>query len=95
MNTATFIKDIEKWRGHASLYKLDPPMKDFEGEKAYEHVIVSAVVAPMSGPETYIFPAKPNGEVIDFGELPGSQRDTMSHDCVLQDAGYTVVRAAA
>lgn len=39
-------------------------------------------------PETYIFPSNDTGEILDFGELSGSQRETLSHQKVLNDLGY-------
>ena len=54
-------------------------------------MIASAVVAHYSGPETYLFPATPDGKVAEWGELPGSQRGTMSHEQVFAELGYEVV----
>lgn len=87
MATATKVKSVSGWTGQAALYKLDPP---YEGE---DHVIVSATVAPFTGGETYIFSATPEGEVKDWGAMPGSLRGTLSHAEVLESAGYEVVRA--
>lgn len=42
------------------------------------HYVVSAVVVPFSGPETYVFPGDGNGEITDFGEIVGL-RGTLSH----------------
>lgn len=42
------------------------------------YYVVSAVVVPFSGPETYIFPGDQNGEITDFGEIVGL-RGTLSH----------------
>ena len=78
----------------------DDPVKEYEivsavvaddPVKEYEYVIVSAVVADYSGAETYIFPADAEGNAESMFELPGSQRGTLSHVKVLNDAGYTVV----
>jgi len=47
----------------------------------------------MSGPETYIFPAKKSGdifEVADWGELNGSYRGGFDHAEALKGAGYEV-----
>jgi len=81
---AKLIKKIEGWTGDASLYHLDPPL----GE--HEYVIVSATIAPYSGPETYIFPATKDGEVIDYGELEGSFRGSLNHKTALKNAGYSL-----
>lgn len=94
MKTATKIRDIEGWRGRASLYKLDPPIEDEpwgdEPKKSFGHVVVSATIAMFSGPETYIFGAGEDGEVISWSELPGSYRGGLSHAEALQGAGYSV-----
>lgn len=91
--TATFVKDLSnKFTGRAFLFKISPPMKSWS-EKKFEYwryVVVSAVVAPFSGPETYIFPADKEGNVDCWLELDGSQRGTMSHREVLEDLGYVV-----
>lgn len=86
MNTATHIRDLTSWNGRAALYRMNPP---YEG---HEHVIVSAVNVPLSGPETYIFPADLNG-IISWSELSGSQRGTLSRAAVLRDIGYNVKEA--
>lgn len=43
-----------------------------------EFYIVSAVVVPYSGPETYVFPADRHGKITDFGEIVGL-RGTLNH----------------
>jgi hypothetical protein len=78
------------------LYKLDPPISepDWEDEDVinqHEYVVVSAVVACIGGPETYIFPADENGEITDWGELKGSFQGALDHELALANAGYTVV----
>lgn len=93
MNTATKIRKAKNMSGDASLYKLSEPL---EGN---EYVIVSAVNLEVSlgmilpewqKTETYIFPADEDGEVIDWSELPGSQKGTLDHADALRDAGYEV-----
>lgn len=96
MKKAYFVRDIAEWRSDAKLYRLSEPMADYKWHdddpvKEYEYVIVSAVVADYSGAETYIFPADAEGNAESMLELPGSQRGTLSHVKVLNDAGYTVV----
>lgn len=91
--TATLIKDkLEGFRGHAALYRLTPPIKD------YEYVIASAVTTMQfggDGPETYLFPATAEGEIVNFGELPGSMKGTLSHAEALLNAGYSLAKAEA
>lgn len=94
-NTAELVRSLEGWRGNARLYRVSPPMKygydygdgdDRRGET--EYVIVSAVVAMFSGPETYIFPAREDGSAIDMLELDGSYRGGLDHEAALRRAGY-------
>jgi len=82
MNTYKFERDIVGWQGIAKLYSVDPPLGGFT------HVIVSAVVAPFSGPETYIFGCDADGANVDYSELDGSYRGGLDHATALLNAGY-------
>jgi hypothetical protein len=93
--TATYIKDMAGFTGTAKLYKLSEKvpygslfdeLDTPEGET--EFVVVSACHAIFSGPETYIFPANEEGEVINWGELPGSYRGDLNHDAALIKMGF-------
>jgi hypothetical protein len=84
MKTATLIKKLTGFEGDSRLYKLSEPLENFE------HVVVSAVYAMMSGPETYIFGANKKGEIQNWGELEGSFRGSLNHREALEGAGYTV-----
>jgi hypothetical protein len=90
--TATFIKDLNGFSGHASLYKLSEPVGyGWDGEKGKtEFVVVSAANVMFSGNETYIFPADEKGEVTDWGEMPGSYRGGLSHEEAISNAGWTL-----
>lgn len=95
--TATFIRDVSaqnKARGEQRLYLVSPPMVaakwDDSETTEYPYVIVSAVDVIFSGPETYIFPATPGGEIADWGELAGSFKGALDHEEALTNAGYTV-----
>lgn len=90
--TAQFIKDLSGFRGDAKRYKVTPRVKIAEG-KSVSHVVVSAVIAMFSGPETYIFPADRDGEVVSWGEMEGSYRGGLDHEQALQNAGYRLVKA--
>lgn len=90
MKEATLVKRLTGNRGDQHLWRCKPPMKNYEG-KEYEYVITSAAVAMFTGPETYIFPSDKNGEVTDWGELPGSMRGVMDGNAAIRSAGYTVV----
>ena len=86
--TATFVEEMDDGK---ELYHMEPPLADYSEENTHEFVIVSAVVAMFSGPETYIFPADVSGEITDWGELPGSFKGELSVKTALENAGYTVV----
>jgi hypothetical protein len=92
------------FRGHAVHFKVDPPMSqcrwnydtDEEIVTPHEYIIVSAVQdVPFSssGPETYIFPANAAGEIVDWGELPGSTRGYADVERVLRNEGYEITWA--
>jgi len=91
MNTAVFVKDVEReTRGDQRVYQLDPPLE------GHEFVVVSAVELPASvhrlgqSCETYIFPSD-GEEVIEYMDLPGSIKNTMDHEEALKEAGYEIV----
>lgn len=92
--TATKVKAITGWRGDAALYRLDPPLGacgwEDEPTDGHEYVVVSSVNAMFSGPETFIFPAHPDGNVTDFAELDGSYQGGLDHEAALNGAGYEV-----
>ena len=89
--------DLDGWFGQAHVYEMDPPMQygDSDQNAFTFYVIVSAVVAPYTGPETYIFPAEKHGDVfktINYRELEGSFRGALDHEAALNNAGYEVTR---
>ena len=82
---ATLIKDnLPDFQGHAALYRMNPP---HEGN---EFVIASAINALYTGPETHLFPADADGQVIDWMEMEGSYRGGLSHARALEGAGYSI-----
>ena len=92
MKTAKFIRDLEEWIGDARLYKLSEAIP-YEGlgdwpDSTTEFVVVSAVVVPYGGPETYIFPALEDGQVMNHLELEGSFQGSLDHNKALLGAGY-------
>ncbi|MEK9810294.1 MAG: hypothetical protein VW362_07580, partial [Candidatus Nanopelagicales bacterium] len=50
-----------------------------EIDRTTRYVVTSATVAPFSGPETYIFPSDSEGNIVNFGELPGSFMGGLDH----------------
>ncbi len=97
-STAQFIKRIEKSPEAAqALYRLNPPIvqtgynEDGEYVSTHEYVVVSSIVAPYSGPETYIFAADETGKIVEWMELEGSFRGEPDHGRALRNAGYTTI----
>src|SRR5574339_1273772 len=99
---AKLIEPIQGWRGEAYLWKVTPPMEYHETEldeyggyndvkHDVEYVISSGVESTWDNglPEVYIFPADEHGEVLSWGELPGSQQGTLDHEVVFRNQGYT------
>lgn len=82
MKATLLSNNIEGFRGHASHWKLDPPLD------GHEYVIVSAVDAFMSGPETYIFPSTEEPLIANWVELEGSERGYKDNERVLRQLGY-------
>lgn len=54
-------------------------------------VVVSAVCAMFTGPETYIFEADAGGDITSWTELPGSFRGGLDHAEALRGYGYEIV----
>lgn len=95
---ARLVKEnIGRWTGEASVYRCEPPMRNWQEcdedsqAEEYEYVVVSTTNVPMSGWETYIFGSDEEGTVLNWCELPGSQRGGVSHSKALRDAGYQLV----
>lgn len=84
METATKVRDLHNFTGMAALYKLSKPLE------GYDYVVVSATRVYVQV-ETYIFPSNENGEVVDWGELPGSMREVYNHATALKNAGYEYI----
>lgn len=97
MGKATFVRQLgpsANFRGDARLFKLDPPLpyKEWMSEpkqRLAEYVIVSAVEVG-GEPETYIFPADTEGQVLDWAELAGSFQGDLDHTRALKGAGYDI-----
>jgi len=92
--TATFLRQLDTFAGDARLYELSSEIGyaiDWETEEPTAHtrfVAVSAVDVLYSGIETYIFPADADGHVLNWLELDGSQKGTLSHGIAIRDAGW-------
>lgn len=104
--TATFVARKDG-NGEGRVYRCVPPMPahDYGAEDGHgrsdctgarpcfltEYVWVSAAHVVFSGPETYIFPCNAEGEVTNWGELPGSFKGDLDHEEALRGAGYEVI----
>ncbi len=94
---AIFIKDtmdncelLPGQKLYQALYKMEP---SYEGN---DYIIISASDTTKSPfdkvYETYLFSADSSGEIIDWTELRGSQSGVYSHEKVLTDIGYRLIR---
>jgi len=75
MRKAQFIKDLSGFTGTAKLWRIFD-----DGDKV--HYIISSATKVWfedSRPETYLFPSDASGNVTDWLELPGSEKDTLDH----------------
>jgi hypothetical protein len=72
------IRKLDGFTGDARLYKLATPV-DYQG-RTTEYVIASATVVPFGGPETYIFAADKDGNILNWLELPGSYKGGLDHE---------------
>lgn len=80
--------------GRQTLWRLNHPIpfetRSFRGPSVTGetlYVITSVCLPEMTRiqgcPECYLFAADENGEIVDWAERPGSQKDTTDHDLVL------------
>ena len=79
--SATKIKELPN---NKILWEVLPRI---DGNK---YVITSASDVGPSGPETYVFPSNQKGEIIDWGELPGSYRGDLVHEKCFEKIGYKI-----
>ena len=97
MRQATFIRELEGFTGRANLYRVMPPIKDHlydwenetERQVDFDYIVVSATYA-LGDPETYIFGADANGNILSWRELPGSFKGAIDHNQALAQAGYAL-----
>ena len=92
---ATPLDDVG-WTGNARRYRLSEPVSyGWDDDKSTtQYVIVSAVDAMFSGPETYIFPASEAGRSpLSWGEMEGSFRGALDHAEALRGLGFEIAAA--
>jgi hypothetical protein len=75
--------------GDHRLYRLDPPLKGWDGGE-HEWVVSSAATV-LGEPEVYLFPATDGGDITGWSELNGSQRGALDHQAPFRGLGYSVV----
>ncbi len=92
--TAKFIKKPNHFNGEAKMYELSEKVSYADGyqkKRKTKYVVVSAIIAPFTGAETYIFPCDKNGVPYNFGELEGSYRGGLDHEEALRGLGVTEI----
>lgn len=85
--------------GRAKLYFVEPAVEydvwdmpdDVEPRHVVTPYILVSAVSNGRSPETLIFGASPEGNPLDWVELPGSVMGRCSHEAALEAAGYTKV----
>ena len=96
MTTATYIKRLDGWTGDARLYRLSQPARygwsdEDPGERDHTQYIIVSAVSGFGGPETYIFPADLEGNVVNWGEMKGSFQGACDHALAIANAGLLLV----
>lgn len=89
---ATFVKKADGFAEYAELFRLERPKT--ENGVTFEFIVVPTIKEAFDThrPETYIFPANSNGEVLSWRELKGSFQGAMDISKALRDGGYEEVR---
>lgn len=89
---ARFIDVVDNERAFQKLYKLSEcvPYHGLEEDAVTDHVVVSAVVVPYSGPEVLILPALPDGAIADWLEM-GGHRGNLDHSQAIAQMGWTEI----
>jgi hypothetical protein len=84
MNTNRTARKIKNINKHQILWEVLPKIN------GHKYVVTSAKSVQFSGPETYMFGADENGEIVDWCELPGSYRGELNHQKCFEEIGYNV-----
>lgn len=72
--------------------------KGFDGGRLWQilweteegNFIVSSASVVQGEPETYLFPADPDGTIKDWLELDGSFKGDLDHERAIRQAGYEI-----
>lgn len=81
--TNKVARKIKNINNHQVLWEVLPRI---DGNK---YVITSTSNVQFTGPETYMFAADEKGNIIDWGELPGSYRGGLDHKKCFECIGYS------
>jgi hypothetical protein len=84
MNTNRIARKIKNVNKNQILWEVMPRI---EGNK---YVVTSISDLAFSGPETYMFAADENGNIINWNELPGSYRGELNHGKCFKEIGYKI-----
>ena len=84
MNTNRTARKIKDVNNHQILWEVLPRI---EGNK---YVITSVSNVQFTGPETYMFAADEKGNIINWGELPGSYRGELNHQKCFENLDYKI-----
>ena len=84
MNTNRTARKIKDVNNHQILWEVLPRI---EGNK---YVITSTSNVQFTGPETYMFAADEKGNIINWGELPGSYRGELNHQKCFENINYQI-----
>ena len=55
------------------------------GEGDVAHHVVTTYAEARTGPETFVFPANPDGSIASHDDLPGSRREADAHQDAITD----------
>lgn len=84
MNTNRTARKIKDVNSHQILWEVLPRI---DGHK---YVITSVSNVQFTGPETYMFAADEKGNIINWGELPGSYRGELNHQKCFENLDYKI-----
>lgn len=98
MKKADIIKvysaeEMDRTRGQVVLVRTDEPVTyggPYDEENQRTHYLYVSAARVGRDDEVYIFPATEEGTVLDWLELPGSRRGTISIRMTMMDAGYDI-----
>lgn len=84
MNTNRTARKIKDVNDRQILWEVLPRI---DGHK---YVITSVSNVQFTGPETYMFAADEKGNIINWGELPGSYRGELNHQKCFENLDYKI-----